>query len=40
MEFPHELVKWAKLIDGEGFEYSKVVKVLHCAMENGFAVEA
>ena len=36
MKFPHELVKWVKLIGGEGFECSEVVKALHCALENGF----
>ena len=35
MEFPHELVKWAKLIGGEGFECSKAVKALHCALRTG-----
>ena len=40
MEFPPELVKWAKLIGSEGFEYSEAVKTLHCALKNGFVVEA
>ena len=33
-------MKWAKLIGGEGFECSEAVKVLCCALENGFVVEA
>ena len=40
MEFPHKLAKWEKLIGGEGFECSEAVKELHCALENGFTVEA
>ena len=36
---PPELVKWAKLIGSEGFESSKSVKLLCCALENGFVIE-
>ena len=39
MNIPTKLVKWAKLTGSEGFEYSKAIKVLQGALENGFVVE-
>ena len=40
MEFPRELLKWVKLIGGEGLDCSEAVKALCCALENGFVIEA